>query len=167
VTKAKALVPLAVLAIAALVAYARHGPARWTVARAPAAPSTVRAQPARAAERAVRAEGAARTVAGAFAAHARNVPVEDHGVVARLLKDDRQGTRHQRFLVQVDDGTTVLIAHNLELAPRVAPLAVGDAVAFRGEYMWNAKGGVVHWTHDDPDGRHPGGWVEAAGQRFH
>lgn len=105
-------------------------------------------------------------IATAFHAHARDRAVTSRGIVTRLLSDDREGDRHQRFLLRTFGGTTVLIAHNLELAPRVDPLAEGDTVAFRGEYVWNAKGGVVHWTHDDPDGRHAPGWIEAGGRRF-
>lgn len=78
--------------------------------------------------------------------------------MVRLLPDDRQGSPHQRFLLRVAGGTTVLVAHNLDLAPRVA-LAPGDSVELRGEYEWNAKGGVIHWTHPDPDGRHEEGWI--------
>ena len=47
---------------------------------------------------------------------------------------------------------TVMIAHNIDRAPRV-PFKKGDDVTFRGEYVWNAQGGVVHWTHD------PRGWI--------
>jgi hypothetical protein len=86
--------------------------------------------------------------------------------VIRVLADDREGNRHQRFLVRVDGGLTVLVAHNLALAPRV-PLRVGDTVAIRGEYDWTPKGGVLHWTHDDPEGRHPAGYVELEGRRYH
>jgi hypothetical protein len=83
-----------------------------------------------------------------------------------LLPDDNEGSRHQRFIVELDGGHTVLIAHNIDLAPRVAPLEPGDPVQFSGEYAWNAKGGVVHWTHLDPRGTHPGGWIYAHGRRF-
>ena len=73
--------------------------------------------------------------------------------MAKLLADDRQGSRHQRFLLRVDGGPTILVAHNIDLAPRVTSLHEGDAIAFSGEYEWNARGGVVHWTHRDPSGR--------------
>lgn len=97
-------------------------------------------------------------VVEAFQARQSGVPVEAAGRVERLLSDDRTGSRHQRFIVRIDGSQTVLVAHNIDLAPRV-PLTVGDSVALRGEYEWNAQGGVIHWTHRDPDGRRPGGWI--------
>jgi hypothetical protein len=99
------------------------------------------------------------TLAEAFAQRRSNVQVQAEGVVIKILADDNQGSRHQRFLVRVDSGQSVLIAHNIDLAPRVAGLRPGDTVEFNGEYEWNEKGGVVHWTHKDPAGRHIGGWV--------
>lgn len=90
--------------------------------------------------------------------------VEVSGTVVKLLPDDRKGTRHQRFLLLLADGTTVLVAHNLEIAER-APLREGQEARLRGEYEWNEKGGVLHWTHHDPKGRHQGGWIEVNGQR--
>ena len=133
-----------------------------------AAPTTVtRDRPAAPApSRPSAAEPPARSVAAAFRSHARAAVVEGSGRVAKLLADDRQGSRHQRFLLRVDGGPTVLVAHNIDLAARVAPLQAGDAVRFRGEYVWNAKGGVLHWTHRDPDGRREGGWLEVDGRRF-
>lgn len=97
-------------------------------------------------------------VAEAFQARQSGVPVDAAGRVERLLSDDLEGSRHQRFIVRIDGARTVLVAHNIDLAPRV-PLTVGDSVALRGEYEWNAQGGVIHWTHRDPDGRRPGGWI--------
>src|SRR3569623_2034850 len=79
------------------------------------------------------------------------------GVVIRILRDDDSGDRHQRFLLRTPSGQTLLVAHNIDIAPRVEPLREGDTVAFKGEYVWNPKGGVVHWTHRDPAGRHPSG----------
>ena len=94
-----------------------------------------------------------------FLEHRSGVMVEAEGTVEKLFSDDLKGSRHQRFLVRLDSGHTVLISHNIDLAPRVDALRAGDPIAFRGEYEWNDKGGVVHWTHHDPDGRHPGGWL--------
>ncbi|ART82375.1 hypothetical protein CBP31_06860 [Oceanisphaera profunda] len=95
-----------------------------------------------------------------------DVQVEGRGRVVRLLKDDNKGSRHQRFLLALPSGQTLLIAHNIDLAPRIDTLKVGDTVAFYGEYEWNNKGGVVHWTHHDPKGRHPGGWLKHNGKRY-
>ena len=52
----------------------------------------------------------------------------------------------------------------IDIAPRLDGLAVGDQVAFRGVYEWNEQGGVVHWTHHDPSGEHPGGWLRYDGR---
>jgi hypothetical protein len=67
--------------------------------------------------------------------------------------------------LQLDNGTRVLVAHDTKLAPRV-PLQEGDFVRIRGEYIWNQKGGVIHWTHHSPNGRHEPGWIEFNGNRY-
>ncbi|HET8690747.1 MAG TPA: DUF3465 domain-containing protein [Steroidobacteraceae bacterium] len=105
-------------------------------------------------------------IAVAFANRERGVGVEGRGTVEKLLGDDSLGDRHQRFILRLPSGQTVLVTHNIDLAPRVEPLAVGDTVAFRGEYEWNDKGGIVHWTHHDPAGRRPGGWLKHEGRTF-
>jgi hypothetical protein len=87
------------------------------------------------------------------------------GIVDGVLSDDNDGSRHQRFIVRTGSGHTLLVAHNIDLAPRV-PLRAGDQVRLRGEYEWNDQGGVLHWTHDDRAGDHPGGWIEFQGDRY-
>jgi hypothetical protein len=106
-----------------------------------------------------------RRIAELFAERRSGEMVEARGAVSRLLPDDRDGSRHQRFLLRLEAGSTLLVAHNIDLAPRV-PLEPGDVVRFRGQYEWNDRGGVVHWTHHDPDGRRAGGWLEHEGRRY-
>ena len=106
------------------------------------------------------------SVTRAFENRRSGVPVEGRGTVVRLLPDDLSGSRHQRFIVRLDSGTTVLVAHAFDVAGRVAPLALGDDVSFRGEYVWNPRGGIVHWTHHDPEGRHPAGWIRRGDRIF-
>ena len=105
-------------------------------------------------------------IARAFDAGASNVQVEGEGVVARVLADDLDGSRHQRFLVRLASGRTVLIAHNIDVAPRLNGLAEGDTVRFSGVYEWSEKGGTVHWTHRDPAGRHTAGWLKHNGRTY-
>lgn len=100
-----------------------------------------------------------------FEARRSDVVVEVGGIVQRTLSDDTEGSRHQRFIVRLPTGRTLLVAHNIDLADRV-PLTTGDAVRLRGEYEWNDQGGVVHWTHHDPRGERPGGWIEHEGRRY-
>ncbi|MET0646076.1 MAG: DUF3465 domain-containing protein [Pyrinomonadaceae bacterium] len=102
----------------------------------------------------------------AFASQSSGVQVGGEGTVSRVLSDDLNGRRHQRFIVRLASGQTVLVAHNIDIAPRVDGLKVGDAVRFNGEYEWNPEGGVIHWTHRDPGGRHVAGWVEHKGRMF-
>jgi len=88
------------------------------------------------------------------------VQVKGSGTVIRILKDDNQGSRHQKFILKLSSGQTILVAHNIDLAPRINSISKGDSVQFYGEYEWNNKGGVVHWTHRDPNGNHIGGWLK-------
>ena len=102
----------------------------------------------------------------AFASGVSGIQVEGEGAVIRLLPDDLNGSRHQRFIVELASGQTLLISHNIDVAPRINGLEVGDSVRFSGEYAWNEKGGVVHWTHRDPRGRHSAGWVVHNGRTY-
>ncbi len=105
-------------------------------------------------------------LARAFQQRLSNIQVEGQGVVLRLLSDDNDGRRHQRIILELASGQTLLISHNIDLAPRVVGLLKGDAVSFYGEYDWNAKGGVIHWTHHDPGKRHPAGWIKHKGRVY-
>lgn len=95
--------------------------------------------------------------------------VEMHARVAKLLPDDNDGSRHQRFLLAIDyepsPTDSVLVAHNIDLAPRV-PVEEGSIIRVFGQYEWNDRGGVLHWTHHDPRGRHAEGWIELDGVRY-
>jgi hypothetical protein len=95
-----------------------------------------------------------------------DLQVQGDGVVIKILPDDNKGSRHQRFLLRLSGGQTLLIAHNIDLAPRIKHLSGGDKVAFYGEYEWNEKGGVLHWTHHDPNGRHIDGWLKHEGKTY-
>ena len=113
-------------------------------------------------------EAPAGELAEAYRSKRSGMMVEGRGTLALLLPDELEGDRHQRFVLELDGGQTVLVAHNIDVAPRV-PLErsdVGAAIDFRGQYEWNAQGGVVHWTHHDPDGSHPGGWLRLRGKTY-
>ena len=102
----------------------------------------------------------------AYEAH-RNLPqVQGSGVVVKVLKDDTNGLQHQKFLLKISDKITILIAHNIDLAPRVDNIHEGDIVGFKGEYIYTPKGGTVHWTHKDPRGKHQAGWLEHNGKKY-
>lgn len=94
------------------------------------------------------------------------VEVQGTGVVSRVLPDDDDGSRHQKFILTTPGGVSILIAHNIDIAPRLDGLAKGDRVAFLGDYEWSDKGGTVHWTHHDPAGRHQDGWLRWNGRRY-
>ena len=102
----------------------------------------------------------------AYKNHKSNVQVQGSGKVIRILSDDNQGSRHQKFILKLSSGNTILIAHNIDLAPRVKSISKGDTVQFYGEYEWSKKGGVVHWTHRDPNGHHTGGWLKHNGRTY-
>ena len=88
------------------------------------------------------------------------------GRVIRILSDDNEGSRHQKFIIKLGSGQTLLISHNIDIAPRINSISTGDQIEFYGEYEWNDKGGVVHWTHHDPDGSHEDGWLRHAGRIY-
>ena len=101
-----------------------------------------------------------------YSAKISDAQVQDNGKVVKILADDNRGSRHQKFLVRIASGQTLLFAHNIDLAPRIDDIQVGDFISFRGEYVYNPKGGVVHWTHLDAQGRHYGGWIKHNGNTY-
>lgn len=105
------------------------------------------------------------TIQNAFLHKQSHVMVIGHGTVIKLLADDTQGARHQRFLLRINARQTLLFAHNIDLATRL-PLKVGDIISFKGEYIYNPKGGIVHWTHHDPQQQHEAGWIKVNTRLF-
>lgn len=117
-------------------------------------------------DRTINAKDADARIKEAYAKVRSDFWIQSQGVVIKVLKDDDDGSKHQRFLLKLSNGHTILIAHNIDLAPRIPNLKNGDTVAFYGEYEWNNKGGVIHWTHRDPFGYKTGGWLMHKGKRY-
>ncbi len=92
--------------------------------------------------------------------------IQGEGVVTRILSDDIDGSRHQRFILQIGQKLTVLVAHNIDIADRLPGLTMNSTVEFYGEYEWNDLGGVIHWTHLDPQGYHINGWLKYNGETY-
>jgi hypothetical protein len=96
----------------------------------------------------------------AYLSQQSNVQVQGVGKVIQVLSDDTKGSKHQRFILRLNNKQTLLIAHNIDLAPRIPNLRKGDTVGFYGEYEYNKKGGIVHWTHNAPQNNHAHGWLK-------
>lgn len=106
------------------------------------------------------------TISSWEANHTSNQMIYQQGVVWKILQDDNEGSRHQKFIVKLSNEQTLLISHNIDLAKRIPDLQNNDSITFKGEYEWNRKGGVVHWTHKDPKGRHEDGFLIHNGQKY-
>ncbi len=106
-------------------------------------------------------------IARAIRTRADHVQVTGEGKVVKILPDDTRPPRHQQFLLAIQGAAkTVKVAHNTDLAPKIKGLKRGDTVRFSGEYIWNSKGGVLHWTHASDTPKHKGGWLEVRGRRY-
>lgn len=101
-------------------------------------------------------------IAGARNACARgalHAEVALSGVVNRVLgvRSGRSGS-HEGFIV---DGLRV--EDNIDITGYIA-LRRGDRVELLGQY--ECDDGVVHWTHHDPRGRHPSGYITVGGRTY-
>ncbi|NBB91984.1 MAG: DUF3465 domain-containing protein [Gammaproteobacteria bacterium] len=146
----KKLTIIFLLILAALVGADRSGLDRWVAGPEPA----------------LETADSDAVLARAFENRRNDLQVRGEGQVVRVLPDDNDGSRHQRFILRLDSGQTLLVAHNIDLAPRIPDLQRGDRIEFFGEYEWTDKGGVIHWTHHDPDGDHVTGWLRHEGRTY-
>ncbi|MEW6991356.1 DUF3465 domain-containing protein [Colwelliaceae bacterium 6441] len=88
------------------------------------------------------------------------------GIVEKIYADDVKGAKHQRFTLRLKNHKTILVIHNIDIAPKIYNLHIGDVVEFLGQFQWNEKGGMLHWTHHDPHGNHPSGWLKHKGKLY-
>lgn len=110
---------------------------------------------------------AGKAVADAFKNQQSDLIVESvTGTVESVLPDDLEGDRHQRFVIRVSRNQTLLVVHNIDIAPRLDDLRKGDRVSVTGEYEWNERGGLIHWTHKDPRSTHQDGWIDFNNVRY-
>ena len=101
----------------------------------------------------------------AFQKRKSDVIVQTTATVKKNLPDDNIGSRHQKAILLLPSGHTVLLAHNIDLADKV-PFNEGDTIEVCGEYEYTDQGGVIHWTHHDPRGRHEDGWIQHQGIQY-
>lgn len=106
------------------------------------------------------------TIQHLYETRAEEVQVLVEGEVIKILPDDNEGSRHQKFIIELEGEHTILVALNIDLAPRVSGLKKGDFVEIYGQYEWNKNGGVIHWTHHDPAQEHVDGWIVFNGEKF-
>ncbi|MFZ3229727.1 MAG: DUF3465 domain-containing protein [Pseudobdellovibrio sp.] len=87
-------------------------------------------------------------------------------VVSGLLKDDTNGSPHQKFNVKLTSGQVIMIVSNLDMCEKI-PVQVGDVVGAGGQFIPTGKsGGLLHWTHKDPKKIRPDGFIELGGRVF-
>ena len=68
-----------------------------------------------------------RAIVDAFAENRSGVMVQSVGIVEKLLPDDLQGSRHQRFIIRLDADHTLLVSHNIDVASRIPPGSIPAA----------------------------------------
>lgn len=112
-----------------------------------------------------RIEPGFKTVQDAYRYHQTGMMAEVTGTVARILVDDRDDTRNQKFIIRLGNGQSLLVLHDQVSSDRV-PVKVDDTVLVRGEYQWTETGGTLRFTQRDYSPRRLHGWIEHQGQRY-
>jgi hypothetical protein len=83
----------------------------------------------------------------------------------RFFWGSRTHAMHEAFDVQSDAGPLEIV-DNVSIAPR-CPVVPGDRVEVRGEMVHDpGRKPVVHWTHHDPGGQHPDGFIRLRGRQY-
>jgi hypothetical protein len=104
----------------------------------------------------------------AYAGGRSGVEVVADGTVTRVL-GIQQGrvSPHEGFLFRLASGCSVVVRVevNTDFTGPI-PLTGGERVVVKGEYEYYPRGGVIHWTHRDPRGRHDNGYVEAGDRSY-
>ena len=102
-----------------------------------------------------------------YQSHHSNVEVTADATVVRLLPDRTSSTgTHEQFIIKLSSGDiTIEVEHNISIAAR-APVKEGDHVIVHGVYVWNAQGGLIHFTHHDPKGTHESGYIQDGGTTY-
>jgi hypothetical protein len=103
-----------------------------------------------------------------FALHAQSEVNFSGTVLTRphFFWGNRTHAVHEAFDVRADDGHRLEVVDNVSLAPRV-PVDPGDRVTIQGVLVPDAhRGPLVHWTHHDPAGHHPDGFIVLRGQVY-
>ncbi|MGA8574945.1 MAG: DUF3465 domain-containing protein [Candidatus Cybelea sp.] len=104
----------------------------------------------------------------AYTAGRSQVEVVADGTVTRVLGvQPGRVSPHEGFLFRLASGCDVIVRveANTDFTGPI-PVAQGDRVVVKGEYEFYPLGGVIHWTHRDPRGRHEGGYIEAGGKLY-
>ena len=69
---------------------------------------------------------------------------------------------HEGFIIAAEQ-QSIRVEDNVDITGPI-PLHRGDTVSLLGQY--ECDDGVIHWTHRDPRGEHPAGYIEVHGQRY-
>jgi hypothetical protein len=79
-------------------------------------------------------------------------------VTTKILNDDTSGLSHQKWQARLSNGSIVTIVYNSDMGARV-PIQVGENFSVGGQFIWTGSYGLIHWVHEDPQGRRPDGYI--------
>ena len=72
--------------------------------------------------------GGDQAISSAYHDRISDIQVGSSGIVIKTLPDDNAGSRHQRFILRLSTGQTLLISHNIDLTPKLDSLRIGDPI---------------------------------------
>lgn len=83
--------------------------------------------------------------------------------VVRVLgtRDSRSGM-HEGFVIRTPE-RTIRVEDNVDITGPI-PMERGDAISLLGQLECDDY--VMHWTHRDPRGRHPSGYIKVNGRTY-
>jgi hypothetical protein len=94
---------------------------------------------------------------------ASHAEVRVSGIVTRVLGErESESGLHEGFIVSTGS-RHLRVEDNADITGTI-PLHRGDRIELQGQYECND--GVIHWTHHDPRGRHPSGYITVNGQTY-